>query len=112
MMHNIKQAGNNFITLSTLVDNMSKDEKEKICQECNFVNYAKIFEDNDMMNTIDCLFENNLNVSRTARNLYMHRNTLIYRLNKLKRITGLSVCNFADAITFIVVHTLYCAQKA
>jgi carbohydrate diacid regulator len=45
-------------------------------------------------------FENNLNVSETARQLFVHRNTLVYRLEKLYRSTGLDIRVFDDALTF------------
>ena len=45
-------------------------------------------------------FENNLNVSETSRQLFIHRNTLVYRLEKLEKITGLDLRNFDDAVTF------------
>ncbi|MFI3209401.1 MAG: helix-turn-helix domain-containing protein, partial [Eubacteriales bacterium] len=45
-------------------------------------------------------FENNLNISETARQLYIHRNTLMNRLEKIQKITGLDVRVFEDAITF------------
>ncbi len=47
-------------------------------------------------------FENNLNVSETARKLFVHRNTLVYRLEKIKKLTGLDLREFDDAITFKV----------
>ena len=50
--------------------------------------------------TIDKFFENNLNVSETSRQLYIHRNTLVYRLDKLQKSTGLDLRIFEDAITF------------
>ncbi|PYG88181.1 carbohydrate diacid regulator [Ruminiclostridium sufflavum DSM 19573] len=56
--------------------------------------------DNETMLTIQKFFENNLNVSETARQLYIHRNTLVYRLEKIKRITGLELTSFDDAVTF------------
>ena len=54
------------------------------------------------MHTINRFFENNLNVSETARKLYVHRNTLVYRLEKVKKITGLDLREFEDAILFKV----------
>ena len=45
-------------------------------------------------------FENSLNVSETARQLYIHRNTLVYRLDKVHKATGLDLRVFEDAITF------------
>lgn len=56
--------------------------------------------DNETMLTIQKFFENNLNVSETARQLYIHRNTLVYRLEKIKRLTGLELTSFDDAVTF------------
>ncbi len=52
--------------------------------------------------TINKFFENNLNVSETARKLFVHRNTLVYRLEKIKKLTGLDLREFDDAITFKV----------
>lgn len=50
--------------------------------------------------TINKFFENNLNVSETSRQLYVHRNTLVYRLEKLQKSTGLDIRVFDDALTF------------
>ncbi len=56
--------------------------------------------DEETIATINKFFENNLNVSETSRQLYIHRNTLVYRLDKLERSTGLDLRVFDDAITF------------
>ncbi|MBQ7077164.1 MAG: helix-turn-helix domain-containing protein [Lachnospiraceae bacterium] len=56
--------------------------------------------DQETLMTINKFFENNLNVSETSRQLYIHRNTLVYRLDKLQKITGLDLRVFEDAITF------------
>ena len=56
--------------------------------------------DEEMLTTIDQFYANSLNVSKTSRELYIHRNTLVYRLEKLKNLTGLDILNFDDAITF------------
>ena len=58
--------------------------------------------DEDTLETINKFFENNLNVSETARKLFVHRNTLVYRLEKIKKLTGLDLREFDDAITFKV----------
>lgn len=58
--------------------------------------------DSETLLTIQKFFENNLNVSETARQLYIHRNTLVYRLEKIKRLTGLELTNFDDAVIFKV----------
>jgi carbohydrate diacid regulator len=56
--------------------------------------------DEDTLGTINKFFENSLNVSETSRQLYIHRNTLVYRLDKLQKATGLDLRVFEDAITF------------
>ena len=56
--------------------------------------------DEETLSTINKFFENSLNVSETSRQLYIHRNTLVYRLDKLQKSTGLDLRVFEDAITF------------
>ena len=56
--------------------------------------------DEETLQTINKFFENSLNVSETSRQLYIHRNTLVYRLDKLQKTTGLDLRVFEDAITF------------
>ena len=56
--------------------------------------------DEETLATINKFFENSLNVSETSRQLYIHRNTLVYRLDKLQKSTGLDLRIFEDAITF------------
>ncbi|MEE0928250.1 MAG: helix-turn-helix domain-containing protein [Acutalibacteraceae bacterium] len=56
--------------------------------------------DQETLFTIQKFFENNLNVSETSRKLFVHRNTLVYRLEKIKRITGLDLREFDHAIVF------------
>ena len=58
--------------------------------------------DQETLFTIQKFFENNLNVSETSRKLFVHRNTLVYRLEKIKRLTGLDLREFDDAIVFKV----------
>lgn len=67
----------------------------------------EIFRDDEAMNLdeetlkfVNKFFENTLNVSETAKQLYVHRNTLVYRLEKLEKATGLNIRNFDDAMTF------------
>jgi carbohydrate diacid regulator len=58
--------------------------------------------DQETLMTIQCFFENNLNVSETSRKLFVHRNTLVYRLDKIRKITGLDLRELEHAITFKV----------
>ena len=58
--------------------------------------------DHETLFTINKFFENNLNVSETSRKLFVHRNTLVYRLEKIKKLTGLDLRQFDHAIVFKV----------
>ena len=69
--------------------------------------------DEETMTTILKFFENNLNVSEAARQLYIHRNTLVYRLEKIQRNTGLDLTNFDHSVVFYIAILLkkYLANK-
>lgn len=54
--------------------------------------------DEETLHIIECFFDNDLNIAETARKLYLHRNTLVYRLDKFEKHTGLDLRNFDDAI--------------
>ncbi len=56
--------------------------------------------DEETLNTLNKFFENNLNVSETSRQLFVHRNTLVYRIEKIQKSTGLDLRSFDDALTF------------
>lgn len=56
--------------------------------------------DDETLSTVNKFFEDNLNVSETSRNLYIHRNTLVYRLDRLQKETNLDLRNFDDAVAF------------
>lgn len=56
--------------------------------------------DKETLATVNAFFENDLNISETARKMYLHRNTLGYRLDKIQKTTGLDVKKFDDALTF------------
>lgn len=56
--------------------------------------------DKETLTTVNAFFENDLNISETARKMYLHRNTLGYRLDKIQKTTGLDVKKFDDALTF------------
>ncbi|MBE6551230.1 MAG: PucR family transcriptional regulator [Ruminococcaceae bacterium] len=69
--------------------------------------------DRETLITIQAFFENNLNVSETSRKLFVHRNTLVYRLEKIRKLTGLDLREFDHAITFKVALMVnkYMASK-
>ena len=75
-----------------------------------------VFSEENLV-TIQKFFENNLNISETARQLYLHRNTLVYRLERLEKMLGLDIRKFEDAMTFklammVLAHVRECSQAS
>ena len=66
-----------------------------------------VFTDPEMLETASEFLKANLNVSEASRNLFMHRNTLMYRLDKIEKATGLDIRKFQDAMTFRLMMILY-----
>lgn len=64
------------------------------------------FNDSELVLTLNSFFKNSLNLSETSRDLYIHRNTLVYRLDKIHRITGLDPKNFDDALLLKIIMIL------
>jgi len=69
-------------------------------------NAKEIFSDEEMLNTAEEFLENSLNSSETSRKLFLHRNTLTYRLDKIEKATGLNIRKFSDAVTFRLITIL------
>ena len=70
-----------------------------------------ILEDEEAVSTINKFFENNLNISETARQLYVHRNTLVYRLERLEKAIGLDIRKFEDAMTYRIAVMVLAHMK-
>ena len=69
-------------------------------------NALVVFRDEELFSTAEVFLERDLNLSETSRTLFIHRNTLSYRLDKIERLTGLNIRKFSDAVTFRVITVL------
>ena len=67
----------------------------------------EVFDDEEMLLTAEEFLQNSLNVSETSRKLYMHRNTLLYRLDKIEKSSGLNIREFPQAVSFRVLTILH-----
>lgn len=86
---------------------ISEKQVEKVAAFCDLKGLKKVFGDAELMRTAECFIECSLNISAAARELYMHRNTMMYRLDKIKRSTGLDIRSFADAVAFRLLYAVY-----
>lgn len=96
-----------LIGFGEALSQIPKSQREKLIGGYDMKKLAKVFNDAGTMRTIEIFLKNGMNVSRAARVLYMHRNTLIYKLNSIRRLTGLDLRDFDMAVTFCILHTLY-----
>ncbi|MBO7214912.1 MAG: helix-turn-helix domain-containing protein [Clostridia bacterium] len=81
---------------------------EKVEEYLNVLSFCgtEILKDQELLNTGDYFLRNNLNVSETAREMFIHRNTLIYRLEKIEKLTGLDIKKFGDALNFKLLYII------
>ena len=89
----------NELGIGRLIHQLPISLCEMFLQEVFHGNAIEQF-DKETLVTVNSFFENNLNISEAARKMYLHRNTLGYRLDKITRTTGLDVKKFDDALTF------------
>lgn len=92
-----------------LVRMLSDVPKERIAsclKEFGVGGEEEVFGDEELFGTAEAFLESDLNLSETSRALFIHRNTLSYRLDKIERLTGLNIRKFPDAVTFRVITVL------
>ena len=92
------------LILEGIIDSVSEEKKEKIYHIFN-EGFSKL--DNEMIRTIEVFFRCGLNLSDAAKELYIHRNTLIYRLDKIEKYTAYDIRNFNNAVLFKVVFFIW-----
>ncbi len=88
---------NAYVNISKLVLELMNCDHESLKELRKIVLY-KIENDNDLINIIIAMYKNDLNVSKTASAVYMHRNTVINKLDVIKKTSGLDIQRFYDAI--------------
>jgi carbohydrate diacid regulator len=93
--------------LIKMMEEISESKLEKYFSDLTDENFREIFDDEEMLATAEEFLQSSLNVSETSRNLYMHRNTLLYRLDKIEKATGLNIRSFSDAVSFRVLTLIH-----
>lgn len=97
------------LQLERLICSIPDEERERFMSGTGGGN--GIFSDEEMMTTLETFFQMDCNVSETAKRLYIHRNTLMYRIEKIKQETGLDVRTFRDAVIMNLELLLYKVTK-
>lgn len=93
--------------LIKMLEDLPKYKLQEFLEILEDPDAKSMFADSEMVTTAEEFLNTSLNVSETSRNLYMHRNTLMYRLDKIERSTGLDIRKFQDAMTFRLIMILH-----
>lgn len=93
--------------LIKMMEEIPDNKLEEYLADLTDERFREIFEDEEMLGTAEEFLRSSLNVSETSRNLYMHRNTLLYRLDKIEKATGLNIRSFSDAVSFRVLTVIH-----
>ena len=101
--------GENDLIFEEMVDNINDYKKKELI---NRFYDGSIRLDNEMIKTIEVFFNCGLNLSEGAKELYIHRNTLIYRLDKVEKYTGFDIRDFNQAALFKVIFVLFKEEKS
>lgn len=103
-----KKQENQFSKIEkTIFGCLSVDQQAVICDKFMTPDIISVLQDKELVDCINAFFKNNLNISETSRNAFLHRNTLLYRIDKINRITKLNIRNFDDAMTFKILTLIY-----
>lgn len=92
------------VLFEEIIDSISEKKKNELVHDFH-KGFKKI--DNEMIKTIDIFLKSGLNLSEASKELYIHRNTLIYRIDKLLKYTGFDIRNFNEAIIFKIIYSLW-----
>lgn len=90
---------------------LNPEEKTMLTDKFLTNEFINILKDKELVESINAFFKNNLNISETSRNAFLHRNTLLYRIDKIHKKTGLNVRKFDDALSFKLLSIIY-AKKS
>ena len=92
---------------NTVISCLNPDEQAVICEKFLNPEIVSVMKDKELIECINAFFKNNLNISETSRNAFLHRNTLLYRIEKIYKLTGLNIRNFEDAMSFRILTLIY-----
>ena len=108
---NKKKYATNIDVYEKMLDKLNADQRMELAEKYINAEIISVFKDEELKNSVDAFFQNNLNISETSRNAFMHRNTLLYRIDKIAKITGLNIREFDDAVTLMMLMVLYNRTK-
>lgn len=101
----------NSTMLGRLLSNLDGDLLHSFNAMLNNDNVKKFFADEELINTVKEFLRNDLNIISASKVLCVHRNTMIYRLEKVKKLLGLDIKKFEDAVTIQILMHMHQLDK-
>lgn len=90
-----------------IISCLNPDQRASVSEKFLTSEIVSVMQDKELVECINAFFKNNLNISETSRNAFLHRNTLLYRIEKIYKLTGLNIRNFEDAMSFRLLTIVY-----
>lgn len=110
--HDLKNKNVNLFEITKkFFSNFNHDEIEFLIDKYLSKQLIDIFSDKDYMNSINTFFDCNFNLAEASRISFLHRNTILYRIEKIYKETGLNIRDFKDAFTFKLLSMIYEAKR-
>ncbi len=97
----------NSCVLNIMMDTMGRECPDCLYSMLSSKKVMDVMEDEELIATAQAFFDNNLNIAITSEKIFMHRNTLVYRIEKIHKAIGLNIRDFDDAITLKTLIILY-----
>ncbi len=102
-----RQVRDNSCLLNIMLDSMGCECPDSLYSMLSSQNILKVLEDEELLLSARVLFDNNLSIGDASKQIYIHRNTMVYRIEKIQRLIGLDIRNFDDAMTLRALIILY-----
>lgn len=93
----------NSTLLGKLLSSLSDEDMARFNAIVNYENVKKFFADEELVDTVEVFLRNDLNIIRASAQANVHRNTMVYRLEKVKKLLGLDIKKFEDAVTIQII---------
>lgn len=102
-----RQVRDNSCLLNIMLDSMGRECPDSLYSMLSSQKVLKVLEDDELLLSARVLFDNNLSIGDASKQIYIHRNTMVYRIEKIQRLIGLDIRNFDDAMTLRALIILY-----
>ena len=93
--------------IDTAINMYTPDQRAWLYHKFISSEILEVLKDDELYVCIDAFFRNDLNLAETSRNAFLYRNTLLYRIDKIQKLTGLNIRKFDDAMLFLLYCKIY-----